>query len=99
MYSYKMYAYWITVNYREFYGMYACSGILYNHESERRGLAFVTRKISDGVARIKLGLSHELYLGSLDACRDWGCAKDYVEAMWLMLQQDTPVLALSQNLW
>ena len=86
----KMYAYWMTVNYREFYGMYACSGILYNHESERRGLAFVTRKISDGVARIKLGLSHELFLGSLDARRDWGYAKDYVEAMWLMLQQDTP---------
>ncbi len=84
----KMYAYWMTVNYREFYGMYTCSGILYNHESERRGLEFVTRKISDGAARIKLGLSQELHLGSLDARRDWGYARDYVEAMWLMLQQD-----------
>ena len=86
----KMYAYWMTVNYREFYGMYACSGILYNHESERRGLEFVTRKISDGAARIKLGLVSELSLGSLDARRDWGYARDYVEAMWLMLQQETP---------
>ena len=84
----KMYAYWMTVNYREFYGMYACSGILYNHESERRGLEFVTRKITHEAARIKLGLSHELPLGSLDARRDWGYARDYVEAMWLMLQQD-----------
>lgn len=84
----KMYAYWMTVNYREFYGMYACSGILYNHESERRGLEFVTRKITSGVARIKLGMSQELTLGSLDAKRDWGYARDYVEAMWLMLQQD-----------
>ena len=84
----KMYAYWMTVNYREFYGMYTCSGILYNHESERRGLEFVTRKITHEVARIKLGLSHELSLGSLDARRDWGYARDYVEAMWLMLQQD-----------
>jgi len=86
----KMYAYWMTVNYREHYGMYACSGILFNHESERRGLEFVTRKISDGVARIKLGLSQELHLGSLDARRDWGYARDYVEAMWLMLQQEAP---------
>ena len=84
----KMYAYWMTVNYREFYGMYACSGILYNHESERRGLEFVTRKITHEAARIKLGLSSELSLGSLDAKRDWGYARDYVEAMWLMLQQD-----------
>jgi GDPmannose 4,6-dehydratase len=85
----KMYAYWMTVNYREFYGMHACSGILYNHESERRGLEFVTRKITSGAARIKLGLSQELQLGSLDARRDWGYARDYVEAMWLMLQQET----------
>ncbi len=85
-----MYAYWMTVNYREFYGLYACSGILYNHESERRGLEFVTRKITNGAARIKLGLEHELQLGSLDARRDWGYARDYVEAMWLMLQQETP---------
>ena len=84
----KMYAYWMTVNYREFYGMYACSGILYNHESERRGLEFVTRKITDAVARIKLGLAQELHLGSLHARRDWGYARDYVEAMWLMLQQE-----------
>ena len=86
----KMYAYWMTVNYREFYGMYTCSGILYNHESERRGLEFVTRKITNGAARIKLGLSQELHLGSLEARRDWGYARDYVEAMWLMLQQDAP---------
>ena len=86
----KMYAYWITVNYREFYGLYACSGILFNHESERRGREFVTRKISDGAARIKLGLAPSLHLGSLEARRDWGYARDYVEAMWLMLQQDTP---------
>ncbi len=86
----KMYAYWMTVNYREFYGMYACSGILYNHESERRGLEFVTRKITHEVARIKCGLSQELHLGSLDARRDWGYARDYVEAMWLMLQQEHP---------
>ena len=85
----KMYAYWMTVNYREFYGMYACSGILYNHESERRGLEFVTRKITHEVARIKRGLSQELLLGSLEARRDWGYARDYVEAMWLMLQQET----------
>lgn len=84
----KMYAHWMTVNYREFYGMHTCSGILYNHESERRGLEFVTRKITHEAARIKLGLSQELSLGSLDARRDWGYARDYVEAMWLMLQQD-----------
>ena len=84
----KMYAFWMTVNYREFYGMHASSGILYNHESERRGLEFVTRKITHGAARIKLGLASELSLGSLDAKRDWGYARDYVEAMWLMLQQD-----------
>ena len=86
----KVYAHWITVNYRESYGMFACSGILFNHESPRRGLEFVTRKITDGVARIKLGLSNELRLGNLDARRDWGYAKDYVRAMWLMLQQDAP---------
>ena len=84
----KMYAYWMTVNYREFYGMHASSGILYNHESERRGLEFVTRKITHGVAQIKRGLACELSLGSLDARRDWGYARDYVEAMWLMMQQD-----------
>ncbi len=86
----KMYAHWMTVSYREHYGMYACCGILFNHESERRGIEFVTRKISDGVARIKLRLDRELSLGSLDARRDWGHARDYVEAMWLMLQQETP---------
>lgn len=86
----KLYGHWITVNYRESYDMYACSGILFNHESARRGLEFVTRKISHGVARIKLGLDHELRLGNLDAQRDWGFAGDYVEAMWLMLQQDQP---------
>ncbi len=86
----KMYAYWMTVNYREFYGLYACSGILYNHESERRGREFVTRKITHGVARIKRGLDRELHLGSLEARRDWGYARDYVEAMWLMLQQENP---------
>ncbi len=86
----KVYAHWITVNYRESYGMFACSGILFNHESPRRGLEFVTRKITDGAARIKLGLANELRLGNLDARRDWGYAKDYVRAMWLMLQQDTP---------
>lgn len=85
----KMYAYWMAINYREFYGMHAGSGILYNHESERRGLEFVTRKITHEVARIKRGLSQELSLGSLDARRDWGYARDYVEAMWLMLQQET----------
>jgi GDPmannose 4,6-dehydratase len=86
----KVYGHWITVNYRESYDMYACSGILFNHESPRRGLEFVTRKITDGVARIKLGLQSELRLGNLDAKRDWGYAGDYVRAMWLMLQQDTP---------
>jgi GDPmannose 4,6-dehydratase len=84
----KTYGHYITVNYRESFGLYAVSGILFNHESPRRGLEFVTRKISDGVARIKLGLSDELRLGNLDAERDWGYAGDYVEAMWLMLQQD-----------
>ncbi len=86
----KVYGHWITVNYRESYNMFACSGILFNHESPRRGLEFVTRKISHGVARIKLGLDEELRLGNLDAQRDWGFAGDYVEAMWLMLQQDHP---------
>jgi GDPmannose 4,6-dehydratase len=84
----KVYAHWITVNYRESYDMFCCSGILFNHESPRRGLEFVTRKITDGVARIKLGLADELRLGNLDARRDWGFAKDYVRAMWLMLQQE-----------
>ena len=86
----KAYGHFITVNYRESYGLYAVSGILFNHESPRRGLEFVTRKISDGVARIKLGLADEIRLGNLDAERDWGFAGDYVEAMWLMLQQDEP---------
>lgn len=86
----KVYGHWITVNYRESYNMFAVSGMLFNHESPRRGLEFVTRKISDGVARIKLGLANELRLGNLDAKRDWGFAGDYVHAMWLMLQQDTP---------
>ncbi len=86
----KLYGHWITKNYRESYGMFACSGILFNHESERRGIEFVTRKISDGVARIKLGLADHISLGNLDAKRDWGYAPDYIEAMWLMLQQDTP---------
>jgi len=86
----KVYGHWITVNYRESYGLFACSGILFNHESPRRGLEFVTRKVTDAVARIKLGLSSELRLGNLDARRDWGFAGDYVEAMWLMLQQDEP---------
>lgn len=84
----KLYGHWITKNYRESYDMYACSGILFNHESERRGKEFVTRKITDAVARIKLGLQDCLELGNLDAKRDWGHAKDYVKAMWLMLQQD-----------
>jgi GDPmannose 4,6-dehydratase len=84
----KAYGHFITVNYRESYGLYAVSGILFNHESPRRGLEFVTRKISDGVARIKLGLASELRLGNLDSKRDWGFAGDYVEAMWLMLQAD-----------
>jgi len=86
----KLYGHWITKNYRESYGMFACSGILFNHESEKRGIEFVTRKISDGVARIKLGLADHISLGNLDAERDWGYAPDYVEAMWLMLQQDIP---------
>ncbi len=86
----KVYGHWITVNYRESYGIHANSGILFNHESPRRGLEFVTRKITDGVARIKLGLADKLALGNLDAKRDWGFAGDYVEAMWLMLQQDEP---------
>tara|TARA_R110000744_G_scaffold133209_3_gene241555 strand:+ start:4908 stop:5870 length:963 start_codon:yes stop_codon:yes gene_type:complete len=86
----KLYGHWITKNYRESYDMFACSGILFNHESERRGIEFVTRKISDGVARIKLGLADHISLGNLEAKRDWGYAPDYVEAMWLMLQQDTP---------
>jgi len=86
----KLYAYWITVNYREAYGMYACNGILFNHESPVRGETFVTRKITRALARIKLGLQETLYLGNLDAKRDWGHAKDYVEMQWLMLQQDKP---------
>lgn len=86
----KVYGHWITVNYRESYNLHASSGILFNHESPRRGLEFVTRKISHQAAKIKLGLAHELRLGNLDARRDWGFAGDYVRAMWLMLQQDTP---------
>ena len=86
----KLYAYWITVNYREAYGMYACNGILFNHESPVRGETFVTRKITRGLARIKLGLQQCLYLGNLEAKRDWGHARDYVEMQWLMLQQDEP---------
>jgi GDPmannose 4,6-dehydratase len=86
----KVYAHWITVNYRESYGLFAVSGLLFNHESPRRGIEFVTRKVSDGVARIKLGLARELRLGNLDAKRDWGFAGDYVDAMWRMLQQPVP---------
>ena len=86
----KLYGYWITVNYREAYGMYACNGILFNHESPLRGETFVTRKITRALARIKLGLQSCLYLGNLDSKRDWGHARDYVEAMWLMLQQESP---------
>jgi GDPmannose 4,6-dehydratase len=86
----KVYGHYITVNYRESYDLFAVSGILFNHESPRRGLEFVTRKVTDGVARIKLGLAHELRMGNLEARRDWGFAGDYVEAMWLMLQQDQP---------
>lgn len=86
----KVYGHWITINYRESYDLFACSGILFNHESPRRGLEFVTHKISNAVARIKLGLDNELRLGNLDARRDWGYAPDYVRAMWLMLQQDEP---------
>jgi GDPmannose 4,6-dehydratase len=84
----KVFGHYITVNYRESYGIFAVSGILFNHESPRRGIEFVTRKVTDGVARIKLGLSDTLALGNLDACRDWGFAGDYVRAMWLMLQQE-----------
>ncbi len=86
----KVYAYWLTVNYRESYGIFACNGILFNHESPRRGETFVTRKVTRAAARIKAGLENKLYLGNLDAQRDWGYAKEYVEAMWLMLQQDQP---------
>ena len=86
----KVYGHFITVNYRESYGMYACSGILFNHESPRRGIEFVTRKVTDGVARIRAGKATKLAMGNLDARRDWGFALDYVEAMWLMLQQDKP---------
>ena len=86
----KLYAYWIIVNYREAYGLYACNGILFNHESPRRGETFVTRKVTRGLARIKLGLDETLYLGNLEARRDWGHARDYVEMMWLMLQQKKP---------
>ncbi|MGB2770118.1 MAG: GDP-mannose 4,6-dehydratase [Candidatus Zixiibacteriota bacterium] len=96
----KVYAHWITVNYRESYRLFAVSGILFNHESPRRGLEFVSRKITDGAARIKLGLAKKLYLGNLDAKRDWGYAGDYVKAMWLMLQQKEPddfVIATGNN--
>jgi GDPmannose 4,6-dehydratase len=86
----KVYGHWITVNYRESYHLYACSGILFNHESPRRGLEFVTHKVTYAAARIKLGLQDELRLGNLDARRDWGYAGDYVQAMWMMLQQDEP---------
>jgi GDPmannose 4,6-dehydratase len=86
----KVYGHWITVNYRESYDLFACSGIMFNHESPRRGLEFVTRKVSNGVARICLGKQHQLPLGNLDVARDWGFAGDYVQAMWLMLQQDSP---------
>lgn len=86
----KVYGHWITVNYRESYGLFACSGILFNHESPRRGLEFVTRKVTHGAARIKLGMAQELPMGNLEAQRDWGFAGDYVRAMWLMLQQDEP---------
>jgi len=96
----KVYGHWITVNYRESYNLFACSGILFNHESPRRGLEFVTRKITNAVAQIKLGLAKELRLGNLDAQRDWGYAKDYVKAQWLMLQQEQPddyVIATGQT--
>ncbi len=86
----KLYAYWITVNYREAYGLYACNGILFNHESPLRGETFVTRKITRGLSRIRVGLDHCLFLGNLDARRDWGHARDYVRAQWLMMQQETP---------
>jgi GDPmannose 4,6-dehydratase len=96
----KVYGYWITKNYRESYDLFACNGILFNHESPRRGETFVTRKVSRGLARIKLGLDEMLYMGNLDAKRDWGYAKDYVEGMWMMLQQDEPddyVLATNET--
>ncbi len=96
----KLYGYWITVNYREAYGMYACNGILFNHESPTRGETFVTRKITRGLARIKVGLQKQLFLGNLDAKRDWGHARDYVEMQWLMLQQEKPqdfVIATGQQ--
>lgn len=96
----KLYAYWMVKNYRESHGLFACSGILFNHESERRGIEFVTRKITDAVARIKLGLQDTISLGNIEAKRDWGYAPDYVEGMWLMLQQDEPddyVLATEEN--
>lgn len=96
----KLYGYWITVNYREAYGMYACNGILFNHESPQRGETFVSRKITRGLARIKMGLQEALFLGNLDARRDWGHARDYVEMQWLMLQQDQPedyVIATGQQ--
>jgi GDPmannose 4,6-dehydratase len=86
----KLYAYWITVNYREAYGMYACNGILFNHESPRRGETFVTRKITRGLANIAQGLEQCLYMGNMDALRDWGHAKDYVRMQWMMLQQESP---------
>ena len=86
----KLYGYWITVNYREAYDMYACNGILFNHESPRRGETFITRKITRGLARIDAGLDKYLFLGNLNSKRDWGHAKDYVEMQWLMLQQDKP---------
>ncbi len=96
----KLYAYWMVKNYRESYGMFACNGILFNHESERRGIEFVTRKISEGVAKIHLDLADSIALGNLDAKRDWGYAPDYVEGMWLMMQQDEPddfVLATGES--
>ena len=96
----KVYGHWITVNYRESYGLFGCSGILFNHESPRRGLEFVTRKITHAAAQIKLGLATEVRLGNLDSQRDWGFAKDYVKAQWLMLQQDQPddyVIATGQT--
>jgi GDPmannose 4,6-dehydratase len=96
----KLYAYWITVNYREAYGLYACNGILFNHESPLRGETFVTRKITRAIARIKLGLQQKLYLGNMDSLRDWGHARDYVEMQWLMLQQEQPedyVIATGQQ--
>ena len=96
----KLYAYWITVNYREAYGIYACNGLLFNHESPRRGETFVTRKITRALAAIKLGLQDTLYLGNIYAKRDWGHARDYIEMQWLMLQQETPqdyVIATGQQ--